>query len=161
MQALKYRGFLLLVIVLFFRVEPICFSEESGELRLEGQHIELLVLREKDGHLQQFNRPGETINLPIGKYRLQDVRLKNGFIYNSRPSTYKWFTVTQEEPAVYKVGAPLKQVVSIGRQGPILKIDYKLIGVGGETYASTRSMRPRFTVFKNKTIVGGGEFEFG
>ena len=161
MQALKHKGFFLLVIALFFRADYNCLSRELGELRLEGQHIELLVFRGKDNHTEQFNRPGETIRLPVGKYRLQDVRLKNGFSYNNRPSTYKWITVTQDEPAVYKVGAPLKQVVKIGRQGPILEIDYKLVGVGGETYASLRSMRPRFTVFKNETKVCGDEFEFG
>lgn len=161
MQALKYKGFFLLVIALFFWTNNECFSQELGELRLEGQHIDLLVLRGRDNHTEQFNRPGETINLPVGKYRLQDVRLKNGFNYNSRPSKYNWITVTQNEPAVLKVGAPLKQVVKIGRQGPILEIDYKLVGVGGETYTSPRNMHPRFTVFKNKTKVGGDEFEFG
>ncbi len=161
MQALKHKGFLLLVITLFFWTDDACFSRELGEFRLEGQHIELLVLRGRDGHTERFNRPDETISLPVGEYRLQDVRLKDGFTYSSRTSKYNWITVTQDEPAVFKVGAPLKQIVKIGRQGPILKINYELIGEGGETYASTRSMHPRFTVFKNETKVGGDEFEFG
>jgi hypothetical protein len=59
------------------------------------------------------------------------------------------------------VGAPLKQVVKIGRQGPLLQISYKLVGVGGEPYASPRSIHPRFIVLKDTIKVGGDEFEFG
>ncbi|MBN2315007.1 MAG: hypothetical protein JXM79_13835 [Sedimentisphaerales bacterium] len=161
MQILKHKGYLLLIIPLLFWPDDACFSGERGELRLEGQHIEHLVLRGRDGHAERFNRPGDTINLPVGKYRLKDVRLKNGFNYSSRPLKYKWITVAQDEPAVFKVGAPLKQIVRIIRRGPILEIDYELVGVGGETYASKRSMHPKFTVFKNQTKVGGDEFEFG
>ena len=161
MQILKHKGYFLLVISLLFWPGDACFSRELGELRLEGQYIEHLVLRERHGHTEQFNRPSEAIQLPVGEYRLQDVRLKNGFNYNHRTLKYNWITITQEEPAVFKVGAPLKQVVKIERQGPILSLNYDLIGVGGETYASTRSMRPRFTVFKNEIKVGSGEFEFG
>jgi hypothetical protein len=72
-------------------------------------------------------------------------------------------TVTADKPAMFKVGAPLKQKVKIDRQGPTLVLNYELIGIGGETYNSVnnRSNRPTFTVFKGDKEVSVGEFEFG
>ena len=70
-------------------------------------------------------------------------------------------TVAGDEPAVFKVGAPLKQTVKIERAGPILELNYELTGVGGESYAITRGKRPRFTVFTSEKEVASGQFEFG
>ena len=137
-------------------------QQALGELKLEGKHIERLVLRRKDGQTEQFNEPAGIIKLAVGEYRLQDVRLKGGFTSSSRnTSTYKWVTVTEGEQAILKVGAPLKQTVKIERQGPILQLNYNLTGVGGETYAVTRNKQPVFTVFKGEKKVATGEFEFG
>ena len=133
-----------------------------GELHLEGEHIERLVLQCKDRSTQEFNHPGKAIRLPVGEYRLHDVRLKGGYNYNrSRTTTYHWVTVTENKPAVFKVGTPLKQTVKIERQGPILILNYELTGTGGETYNSDRDKRPMFTVFKGDKKIGTGEFEFG
>jgi hypothetical protein len=154
--------FVFFATALAFGADHVCLSREMGELRLEGQHIERLVLCEKDGHTEQFSRPDKTIKLPVGDYRLQDVRLKDGFIYSSRgTSEYHWVTVAGDEPALFKVGGPLKQTVKIERQGPILELNYELTGVGGESYAITRGKRPQFTVFKGEKEVASGQFEFG
>jgi hypothetical protein len=140
-----------------------CLAEESakGELKLEGRHVERLILLRRDGHTEQFNEPDETIKIAVGEYRLQDVRLKGGFTYSSSTSTYNWVAVTEGKPAILKVGAPLKQTVKIERQGPILSLDYNLTGVGGETYGSMHSKQPMFTVFKGEKKVAADEFEFG
>ncbi|OHB77907.1 MAG: hypothetical protein A2Z25_23200 [Planctomycetes bacterium RBG_16_55_9] len=162
MQVLKHKWFLLFVMGLSLWFVGVSSSQELGELRLEGKHIERLVLQRKDGHTEQINRPDETISLPIGEYRFQDVRLKDGF--NSRPRVtlkYDWVAVTKDKPVIIKVGAPLKQTVNIERQGPILKFNYTLTGMGGETYAVTNSKHPTFTVFKGSKEVGSGAFEFG
>lgn len=164
MQNLKHKLFALFEIALVCFTAGISYSEESGELRLEGTQIELLVLQGKDGPIQRYDHPRETIRLPVGEYRLQDVRLKGGYNYSSRgTSTYNWVTVTEDKPTAFKVGAPLKQTVKIERQGPILVLNYELTGTGGETYtsASNRSKRPTFTVLKGDKEVGAGEFEFG
>jgi hypothetical protein len=137
-------------------------KQALGELKIEGEHIEKLVLCRKDGRTEQFDDPENTIKLAVGEYRLQDVRLEGGYTSNnSRTSKINWITVTEKEPAVYKVGAPLKQTVKIERQGPILKLNYELTGVGGETYGSMRSAQPTFTVFKGEKKVDTDEFEFG
>lgn len=168
MHDLKFSVIILFVLISVFwsKEASCCFAQEQkitlGEFKIEGEHIEMLALLRRDGHTEQFNEPYETIKLAVGEYRLQDVRLKGGFTSNSlRTSTYHWVTVTENEPAVLKVGAPLKQTVKIEWQGPILQLNYNLTGVGGETYACTRSMRPMFTVFKGEKEVTTSEFEFG
>jgi len=45
-------------------------QQVSGELKLEGNYIEMLVLLRRDGQTEQFNEPGETIKLDVGEYRL-------------------------------------------------------------------------------------------
>ena len=153
-----------IAIALALLIVSVCFSRELGELHLEGEYVERLVLRRKDGPTQSFDHPGETVRLPAGEYRLQDVRLKGGYTYRSLgTSTYKWVTVDEDKPAAFKVGAPLKQTVKMQRQGPLLVINYELTGAGGETYNSVinNSKRPMFTVFKGDKEVATGEFEFG
>jgi len=160
-QNLK-REFFIVVSLAFWTVN-VGLSQEFGKLRLEGKHIERLVLRRKDGSTQKLNQPCETIKLPIGEYRLQDVRLKGGYNWSRSTSTHDWVAVTKDKPATLKVGAPLKQTVKIERQGPILVIHYELTGVGGKTYTgvSNRSKRPFFTAFKGSKEVATGQFEFG
>ena len=163
MQNSQHKLFALCVIALIFRITGISYSEEFGTIRLEGEHIERLVLHRKDGPTQRFDHPGTTIRLPVGEYRLEDVRLKSGYNFRRRTSTYHWMTVTQDKPATFKVGAPLKQTMKIERQGPVLLLNYELKGVGGETYYSVanRGKRPIFTVLKGDKEMGSGRFEFG
>jgi len=168
MHDLKFSMIILLVSISFFQSQEAsqCLAQEQkkalGELKIEGMHIERLVLCRKDGRTEQFDKPQEIIKLAVGEYRLQDVRLKDGYTSNNlRTSTHNWVVVTDREPAALKVGAPLKQAVKIERRGSILELNYNLTGVGGETYASTRNKRPAFTVFKGEKKVATGEFEFG
>lgn len=155
---------LLITIAAAFCTVSVCTSRELGELHLKGKQIERLVLRRKDGSTQRLDHPSETVRLPVGEYRLQDVRLKGGYNYsNRRTSRYNWVTVTEDKPAAFTVGAPLKQTVTIERQGPILVLSYELKGGSGETYnvVSNKSKRPTFTVFKGAKEVATGMFEFG
>lgn len=163
MQNSQHKLFALCMIALIFRITGISYSQAFGTIRLEGEHIERLVLHRKDGPTQRFDHPGTTIRLPAGEYRLEDVRLKNGYTFRRRSSTYHWVTVTEEKPTTFKIGAPLKQTVKIERQGSILMLNYELKGIGGETYYSVvnRGKRPRFTVFKGDKEIGSGRFEFG
>ena len=128
--------------------------------------MNLFSVAKKDGHTETFTTPNEELNeilkLPVGEYRLQDIRLRSGYTCNNLQSpTINWITVTENEPVTLKAGAPLKQMVKIERQGPVLKLKYNLFGVGGETYAITRAARPAFTVFKGDKKLADGDFEFG
>ncbi len=148
----------------------VCFCEAQdrksalGELKLEGEHIERLLLTRNDGHREILNNPDETVKLPVGQYLLQDVRLKGGYTrQTTRGPRSDRVTISKDNPASLRVGGPLKQTVSVRRQGRTLELAYSLVGVGGETYAAVRNAgkRPAFVVYKGDREIGAGEFEFG
>lgn len=131
-----------------------------GELKLEGQGIEKLVLWSGGGSRKEFNRPGESLTLPVGTYTLREVRLEGGYVSDVRqPFTV---TVTTDKPAVLTVGAPLSQTVRVDRRGSILVFNYELVGAGGEKYrGGNRGEPPRFAVYKGDEEIASGRFEYG
>ena len=171
-QTAKFRFASSLITILLFLGTGICLCDAQeaekqgsalGELKLQGKYINYLVLRRKDGHSEKINRPAETIEMPVGEYRLQEVRLKGG--YTCRPlsvSGRDWVRVSEDKPSMLKVGAPLKQTVGVQRQGGILVLNYELLGVGGEKYTGgDRSKPPTFTVYKGDKEIASDKFEFG
>lgn len=134
-----------------------------GELKLEGKHVERLVLQRKDGQTERFDQPGETFKLPVGQYRLLESQLNGGYdCFQGVGPQIKWITITENVPAVLKVGAPLKQILEVKRRGKVLMLDYKMLGIGGEAYASTdRSNPPSFTVYKGDKEIASGQFKYG
>lgn len=135
-----------------------------GELKLEGKHVERLVLSQKNGSRKKFDKPGETIQLPIGEYRLQEAHLQGGYSCGIMMpiSDANWVTVAKDKPAVLKVGAPLRQIVKVERRGSVLQLSYELSGVGGEKYTSDRRGEPpRFTVYKAGKEIVSGKFQYG
>ena len=148
----------------------LCDAQETGTkdaplgvLKLEGSNLDYIELFAKDGHTERITRPNQTIELPPGKYRLQQVRLKGGYTYYNRGTPgYTWTTVAADMPATMKVGAPLIPTVKVQREGRILRFSYELRGEGGETYTGgDRSKPPTFAVYKGKRQVASGQFEFG
>jgi hypothetical protein len=144
-----------------------CLAKEQkktlGELKLEGKHIERLVLCRKNGQTEQFNEPNQVLRLGVGKYRLQYVSLKGGYTCNSlRTSMYDWITIAENEPALLKMGAPLKQILEVKRQGKTLIMNYKLLGVGGEAYINAdRSNPPGLTIYKGDKEIVNSSFAYG
>jgi hypothetical protein len=158
-------------------------NSSSGVLKLEGKQVDYIVLQRKDGHVEQITRPSETIKLPPGEYRLQEIRLKGGYTCNSLSGgriTVKAdaehlgvvnetlrigaepITVRAGRQEVLKVGAPLVPMVKVQRQGRILLLDYNLQGVGGESYiGGDRSKPPTFAVYKGQKQIASGQFEYG
>lgn len=171
-QTLKSRlGSLFLSVVICSNAGIcLCQAQEAnkqnsavGELKLEGKYIERLVLQSRDGKRERFDKPGESITLPAGEYRLLETHLKGGYICSSsRTPTGDWVTIAEDKSAVLKVGAPLKQIVKAQRRGKFLALNYELLGVGGEMYTSAnRSKPPIFTVYKGDKEIASGKFEFG
>lgn len=134
-----------------------------GELKLEGEHVERLVLQRKDGHTERFDQPGEVVELPVGQYQLQEAHLDGGYacLQGAGPQN-KWITIAENVPAVLKVGTPLKQTLEVKRQGRTLALDYKLLGIGGEGYTrADRSNPPGFTVYKGDQEIASGQLAYG
>ncbi len=162
---------LLIIALLLLRVraspcqaqEPNQPDSAQSELRLEGKDVERLVLRRKDGHTERFDKPREVVRLPVGQYHLLESHLSSGYTCFQGPGpTVQWTTVTEEEPALLKVGTPLRQVLDVKRHGRELVLDYKLLGVGGESYTtSNRSNPPTFAIYKGDKQIASGQFKFG
>jgi len=164
---LKIGFTILFVIALVFWNSGVscCLAgqQASGELKLEGEHVENLVLRRQDGHTERFDRPGEIVELPVGEYRLLESHLDGDFAcFQGDGPQNKWITIDENTPAVLKVGAPLKQTLEVKRQGRSLALDYKLLGIGGEGYArADRSNPPGFTVYKGEQEIASGQLAYG
>jgi len=154
--------------VLYFAANVV-FGEEAreeatqGELKLEGKYIKQLTLEHRGGNNVKFDQPGESIKVAVGKYRLWEVQLEGGYTCQRwMVPDQNWIDVGEDKPAVLKAGAPLKQIVTAKREGRVLSLDYKLLGIGGENYArDDRSKPPTFTVYKGDERITSGTFEYG
>jgi len=170
-QNVKYRlAYLFVAIVILFGTGfCLCYAQETskqpaemGELKLEGKYIERLILRCRDGQTERFDQPAEIIKLPAGEYQLMESRLKGGYTCYASGSNKDWIKIAADKQAELKVGAPLTKTLDVKRQGRVLQLDYKLLGMGGESYTNAdRSKPPTFTVYKADKEIASGKFEFG
>ena len=160
----RFAGMFLLGMSICFceAQEPNKPDSAMGELKLDGQHIErLVVMRLSDGYSTTFKKPGEIIRLPAGEYRLHDVRLKGPYS-RSRSAGNEQITIRVGQQEAVKVGAPLVPTLKVQRQGRVLQLSYELLGAGGEGYSNgDRSKPPTFAVYKGQREIASGKFEFG
>ena len=139
------------------------------EMRIRGDSIVRLTLVEKTGRSGvRFDKPGETVQLPAGEYRVEQVELKDSYVLDSQPSQRKdWFKVTPAGPNELIVGAPLYPTASARRHGGFIQLSYDTVDGAGRSYSKTidrtveRPPPPTFTVFKNGEKIGSGSFEYG
>jgi len=76
----------------------------------------------------------------------------------------KWITVDEKKPVVLAAGGPLTNSVSISRHGKDLRLNYQLLGAGGEAYQLARvdrSQPPEFAVYKGDKKIASGKFAYG
>lgn len=162
----KLVNLLIVITLLWTTAECPCHAQDStmGEIKLEGESINRLILRREDNNeREEFRRPRQIIKLPIGKYRVEEIHLEGGYIYYGyREPNRHPVSVTPDEPATLKIGAPLKQILKINRRGRNLVMNYELLGVGGEKYTSGNSGEPLiFTVYRGDKEIASDKFEFG
>jgi hypothetical protein len=149
------------------------FTEQSvalGDLNITGKFIQRLVL---PGETYQvvLDRPAAMVKIPTGSYHQPEVRLEQGgtaaYLNFNQPPSGSRISVDGKTPAVLNVGGPLTNSVLVSRHGEDLRLDYRLVGVGGETYQiyqmanENRSHPPEFAVFKGDKKIASGKFEFG
>jgi hypothetical protein len=137
----------------------------GGQLRIEGQGIKQVVFRDSTGRQKTLDEPGSIVTLPPGEYSVERTTLQGGHYAISPPALQNLrATVDANACATLKMGAPLRQVVRIERQGPVMEIGYELVGQGGESYVIDRSQgsaTPAFTVYRGNSKMASGQFEFG
>ena len=146
------------------------FTEQSvplGALKITGQFIHRLVLT-GGSYLVILDEPAGVVKIPVGGYIQPDIQLEqNGFEAFSKASQQqvgRRITVDDKTTAVLQVGGPLTNSVIASRHGKDLRLDYRLGGVGGETYQTTRldrSRPPEFAVYKDAKKIASGTFEYG
>ena len=67
-------------------------------------------------------------------------------------------------PTVLNAGGPLTNTVAVGRHGRELRLDYRLVGAGGEIYRLANQNPtgpPGFVISKEGKKLASGAFEFG
>jgi hypothetical protein len=147
------------------------FTEQSvplGELKITGQFIRRLVLT-GGPYVVVLDQPAGLVKIPTGSYNQPDIKLEqNGveaFCRNSGQMQFgRRITVDARTTAVLQTGGPLTNSVTASRQGQDLRLDYCLVGAGGETYQlakQDRSKPPEFAVYKGGKKIAYGTFEFG
>jgi hypothetical protein len=138
-----------------------------GELRLVGEHVERLVLDFQDGSTQTYDRPGKTIMLPAGRYRLNEVTLEGGFRREQDLAYAEWddatsIVVTAGKPVQLNAGGPLRQIVKVDKDSRHLRMEHNFVGLGGERYFSPDGSKPpAFTIYRGDKKVASGQFEPG
>ncbi len=116
---------------------------------------------------KRFVRPGKTLLLPAGRYRLETVELDGGYQCQSLYAWGDdWFELGPGKPNELVVGAPLSPKVTARRHGQFLQMDYDLVDAAGRSYAKAtesgeRLIPPRFTVYKGDEVLGSESFEYG
>lgn len=136
-----------------------------GEIRLGGEHIERLVVDCHDGSTKTFERPGKTITLPAGRYKLRELTLEGGFSRDPESINPGWddtlpIVVAAKRPVILNTGGPLRQIVKVEKDSRYLRMEHNFVGVGGERYFSAgQSKPPVFTIYRGDKKVASGQFE--
>jgi hypothetical protein len=138
-----------------------------GDLKITGQFIRRLVLT-GGPYLVILDQPSDVVTIPTGSYNQSDIQLEqNGaeaFCNSGQSQVARRLSVTDKTPAGLTAGGPLTNSVTASRHGRDLRLDYRLVGAGGETYQlanQDRSKPPEFAIYKGDKKIASGKFEFG
>jgi len=132
------------------------------DIRADGsRHIRL----RSDRLTALLDDPGGTVSLPAGDYRVEDCILYDEQIQWAGPRFAEYdgrVIVRPGETATLRLGKPLSNTVGVSRDRNLLRLDYQLLGAGGERY-SYYNWRdcPSFAVYKGPLKIAGGTFPFG
>jgi hypothetical protein len=116
---------------------------------------------------QKHVRPGKSLHLPAGKYRVENVELEGGYRLKARHGRNDdWLELAPDKPCELIVGAPLSPQVTVKRHGRYLQMDYDLVDAAQRSYTKVANdgaklTRPRFTVSKGNEVLGSESFEYG
>jgi hypothetical protein len=167
----------------------------TAKLVIDGKFIISFVLVDENGRLTALGSPedasvnrsakespksidtfidipaeGQAVSLAPGKYRVNTIKLfepdKNLKFYSNNPIPES-IELKANKTTTLKIGAPLRHVIKIGRQGGSLKLDYSLLGAAGENYrlmtdsSSSPTEVAKFTIYKGDKSIHSGSFRYG
>jgi hypothetical protein len=135
----------------------------DSQLNVGSKLVKGLTLVEESGKYRVIDRPGESLTLPAGKYRLEEIELQGDYrSCRFRGSGGQWFELTPDRPHQLRVDGLLSPTVDVTRQGRLLELSYSLADVNGATYSYRDSGNPpQFRVYKGGQEIGSGSFEYG
>jgi hypothetical protein len=150
-----------------------------GELLIEGEAIERLLLEKKPGRYADGNEnlvklvePGPRVSLPAGEYRVYEVRLRGLYVcwpsekigeaLSSKVRVVGWFTISPDKPHTIHLGAPLKPILRVCRSDRTLRMAYDLHDVSGREFWTYQPVdfhggkMADITVYSGHKLVGSG-----
>ncbi len=153
-------------------------ADESGlcELKIDGHSIvSLTLIQQRDPSAgqyaglsgKQYDRPGKSLWLPAGRYRIENVQVEGSFESGERFGHQdQWFELTPGVTHQLVCGAPLAPRVTVKRHGKFLEMDCDLVNRAGRSYVSRREFDqqlppPRFSVYKYDELLGTESFAYG
>lgn len=139
-------------------------SVATCELNIQGSHIEQLTLVDESGSERVIRRPGDTVSLPPGRYRLEHVELEGGWAFRAFGMGTS-FSLAPDRPYLLTLGSPLEPRLSVERQGRRFLLNHEVVDAAGRRYKfagmSTLPEPPRFAVFQRDHQLDSGAFEYG
>jgi len=146
--------------------EPPGPSSPDCELKSRGHSVTQLWLEVHGAANRQVLRPGRSVLLPAGRYRVLQVLLDGGRYAHVRQSPEEeWFELAPGRPHELVVGAPLSRRLTATRQGRFLELGWDLVDAAGRTYSVKTGLDcpapPKFAVFQGDRKIGSGSFRYG
>ena len=112
-----------------------------------------------------LNNPTGTVSLPAGDYQVDDLVPDYEADRSARPrfiSSDQNVSIRPGQTALLRVGPPLRNTVDVSMDRNLLRIEYKLVGAGGEQYQYYDwENRPSFSIYKGQLKIANGTFPFG
>lgn len=120
-------------------------DEASCTLFLDGGNIEKLSLESERDEEKIFTKPGESVALEPGRYRVSQIKIEGGYDYYGLFSIEsQWFTIEPGGQHHLRAGSPLTSHVEVNRRSRILELTYTLQDAGWRRYLTNdRSNRHR------------------
>jgi hypothetical protein len=150
-----------------YKVELNPQSMDLGELKLTGKYVNRLVLtRDSNPSLTVvLDSPGRLEKVPRGVYHF-GLTLKQGTTEAHRqmygPASGRQIVVGGTTAAVLADGGPLTNSVTATRGGKDLRLNYQLLGAGGQAYElQGQRKEPEFAIYRGDKLLASGKFQFG
>ena len=151
-------------------VLQVTFAEQQlpmGRLDIQGKFIVRMVLADGQAVIV-MDRPKGEVDVPVGEYRGRDLVLDDGAGKMLRAERFAAMNddirIRQGQSTPLKIGGPLNNSVNVQRAGNILRLNYRLVGVGGLDYqplAGRPDSAPSFGIFQGERKIASGTFEYG
>lgn len=138
-------------------------DDANCQLKIGATSVTRLTLVDESGKYRVINRPRQSVSLPPGKYRLDEIELRGDYqSCQFRGRDDQWFELTPDRPHQLRVDGLMTPTVEVTRHGRLLELSYSLSDANGAMYSRRdRENPPRFTVYKDGEEIGSGSFEYG